>query len=162
MLPAFVFAMTPSMARMMANFFLWTYPKNRGLIQSRFGMCKKYCGGQYLWKWIKKIAAMKAAKIVWEDELDDPDTQHFIISVDCTDLRTWEPSSHPFYNIDKKEMSHKHKHAAKKFEIALSLFSSQIAWISGPHSGGTHDLIVFCGGLKMMIMHGKLVIADRG
>ena len=34
---------------MIAYYFLFTYPKNRGLIQSRFGVCKKYCGGNKLW-----------------------------------------------------------------------------------------------------------------
>ena len=147
---------------MMVLFFLWTYPKNRGLIQTRFKMCRNYCGGKRLWEWIEKIAALKDEVIIWEDELNDPDTETFILSVDCTDLRTWEPSSHPFLNIDKKEMSHKHNHAAKKFEIALSLFRPQIAFISGPHSGGTHDLTVFRQRLKYRILDGKLVIADRG
>jgi hypothetical protein len=59
-------------------------------------------------------------------------------------------------------MSHKHKHAASKFEIALALFKPQIAFISGPHSGGVHDITVFWQGLKHRIFDGKLVIADGG
>jgi hypothetical protein len=36
-----------------------------------------------LWKWIKKIAALKAKKIVWDDSLNDPPNTHiFVFSVD--------------------------------------------------------------------------------
>jgi len=147
---------------LMAHFFLWTYPKNRGIIQSRFHMNKNYCGGKHLWRWIKKFQAMKEEVIIWGDYLDDPDTEKYALTVDCTDLRNWEPASHPFYNVDRQEMSSKHKHAAKKFEIALAVFHQQIAFISGPYSGGTHDLKVFRKELKHRIMNGKLVIADRG
>ena len=51
---------------LVAHFFLWTYPKNSGLIVSRFQICDKYSRGEHLWKWIRKIAALKALKIVWD------------------------------------------------------------------------------------------------
>eukprot|EP00957_Ditylum_brightwellii_P140306 10690948-Ditylum_brightwellii.AAC.1 len=59
-------------------------------------------------------------------------------------------------------MSHKHKHAASKFESALALFKQQIAFISGPHSGGMHNITVFRQGLKHRNVDGKLVMADGG
>ena len=146
---------------LIAYFFLFTYPKNLGLLSSRFLMCKKYCGGKRLWKWVGKIAGLKGAKIGWNDTLDDPRSAKYAISVDGTDIRTWEPK-HPTYNIDTKQCSKKHNHAAKKFEIGLSIFQPQCVWISGPHRGGMHDLEIFRMGLKHMIGEGKLVIADRG
>ena len=140
---------------------LWTYPKNHYLIRTQFKKCKKYCSGRHLWEWIGKIAALKEEKIVWDNYLDVADKEIFILSVDCMDLRTWEPSTHPFYNQDCEECSHKHKHAAKQFEIALALFHNQVAWISGPHSAGScDDRTIFCQVLKGRIMEGKLVIAD--
>jgi hypothetical protein len=63
-------------------------------------MCKKYCGGERLWKWVMKIGALKGAKIGWDASLDDPDTETNIITVDGTDFRTWEVK-HPLYNQDK-------------------------------------------------------------
>eukprot|EP00957_Ditylum_brightwellii_P071984 5470816-Ditylum_brightwellii.AAC.1 len=59
-------------------------------------------------------------------------------------------------------MSHKHKHSACKFEIALALFKQQIAFIRGPHQGGIHDITVFRQGLRHRFFDGKLVIADGG
>jgi hypothetical protein len=146
---------------LIASFFLYTYPKNRGLMASRFLMCTKYCGGERLWKWVTKIGALKVEKIRWDDLLDDPESETFIITVDGTDFRTWEPK-HPTYNQDKKQCSQKHNHAAKKFEIGLSVYRAQCVWISGPHRGGKHDMEIFREGLKHMIAPGKRVIADRG
>ena len=108
-----------------------------------------------------KIGALKAAKIGWDASLDDPDTETNIITVDGTDFRTWEVK-HPLYNQDKAQCSQKHNHAAKKFEIGLSIFRSQVVWISGPYPGGKHDMDIFREGLKHMIAPGKFVIADRG
>eukprot|EP00957_Ditylum_brightwellii_P208923 15359544-Ditylum_brightwellii.AAC.3 len=64
----------------------------------------------------------------------------------------WEPSTHPFYNKDRQQMSAKHRHAAGKLEIALALFKPQIIFISSPHRGGTHDLTVFREQLKHRIL----------
>eukprot|EP00978_Attheya_sp_CCMP212_P036293 scaffold163334_cov24-Attheya_sp.AAC.1 len=86
---------------MITYFFLFTYPKNRGLMQSRFHMCKKYCGGEKLWNWVSKIAALKALKIRWDPVLDDANSEIFIITVDGTDKKMWERTSHPRYNVDK-------------------------------------------------------------
>jgi hypothetical protein len=124
-------------------------------------MCKKYCGGERLWKWVMKIGALKGAKIGWDASLDDPDTETNIITVDGTDFRTWEVK-HPLYNQDKAQCSQKHNHAAKKFEIRLSIFRFQVVWISCPYPSGKHDMNIFREGLKHMIAPGKFVIADRG
>jgi hypothetical protein len=127
---------------MMVHYFLWNHPKNCTLLSCRFDFCKKYCSGKRLWMWIEKITALKEEKIVWDDYLDNPNSEIIIISVDCADKRKYEPSNHPFYSRNKAEILHKHKHIASKFEIALALFKQQIAFISSPHRGGMHDITV--------------------
>jgi len=115
-----------------------------------------------LFKWIRLIRDLKKKKIVWEPFLDDPNSEQYIITVDGTDLRRWEPQTHERYNRDPKQMSHKHKRAAGKFEIALSVFRPKVVWMSGPYRGGKGDREIFREGLMKKIKKGKLVIADGG
>jgi hypothetical protein len=141
--------------------FLWTYPKNSKILSTKFRLYEGYCRGKPLWDWIGKIAALKAKKIVWDPRLDGHETQIFIVSVDGTDFRMWE-KKHPTLPQDKGKMSHKYKHGAVKYEIALSIFKPKCVWISGPHRGGKHDLTIFREGLKNKIKPGKKAIVDRG
>ena len=39
--------------------------------------------------------------------------------------------------------SHKFKQAAVDYEIAISIFTQQVVWISGPHKGSRHDITIF-------------------
>lgn len=48
---------------LMVHHFLWTYPKNAGVLASRFGVCEKNASGRALWYWVNKVAALRAAKI---------------------------------------------------------------------------------------------------
>lgn len=60
-------------------------------------------------------------------------------------------------------MSHKFKHGAVKYEIAMSLLEPQCAWINGPFDGGMHDLTIFREkGLKEKLKRWKMAIVDRG
>jgi hypothetical protein len=68
---------------LIAHFFLWTYPKNSGLIVPRFQICNKYSRGEHLWKWIRKIVALK---IVWDTRLDSIELEIFVRTVDGTDF----------------------------------------------------------------------------
>jgi hypothetical protein len=144
-----------------AHYFLWTYPKNAKILASRFKVCEEYARRQKLWDWVAKIAALHANKIGWLPRLDDPNAETFILAVDGTDFRMWE-GKHPTLPIDRSQCSHKFKHGAVKYEIAISTYSSKICWISGPHAGGKHDLTIFREGLKQKIAPGKKVHADRG
>ena len=85
-----------------------------------------------MWCWVRKISSLKASTIVWDPSLDDPESEKFIISVDGTDFRVWEPK-HPTKPIDQSYCSHKYKHAAYKYEIAISVRTGDCVWISGPH-----------------------------
>jgi hypothetical protein len=75
------------------------------------------------------------------------DTETFILAVDGTDFRMWE-GKHPTLPIDHSQCSHKFKHGAVEYEIAISTYSSKICSISGPHAGGKHDLTILREGLK--------------
>jgi hypothetical protein len=148
-------------AFMMAHHFLWTYPKNANLFASRFSICERYCRGEPLWRWIAKIAALKAKKIVWDPRLDADNTEIFVLTTDGTDFKMWE-KKHPTLPIDRKQCSHKFNHAAVKYEIALSVFEPKCVWISGPHKGAKHDITIFREGLKDKVKDGKKIIVDRG
>jgi hypothetical protein len=155
---------------MAAHHFLWTYPKNSYLFASRFLICETYARGEHLWRWIKKIQALKAKKIVWDDSLNDQNTEIFCVSVDGTDFRIWE-KKHPTMPVDTGMCSVKFKHGAVKYELGISVFRPKLVWMNGPFRGGEHDLTIFRGvprldgredSLKAKIRPGKMVIADRG
>jgi len=152
---------------MIAYFFLWTKPRNARVMRSRFDLPLKDLQGRKLWQWIYRIAALRSKKIVWEESILGSDaTSMYVLSVDGTDFRTWEPAkSHPRYNQDRQMSSHKFEHAAWKYEIGISVWHSKIVWLNGPFKGSKHDLSIFReNGLKdrLLTMAGKLCIADRG
>ena len=115
-----------------------------------------------MWRWIKKIQALKAKKIVWDDTLDDPNTEVFVVSVDGVDCKMWE-RKHATMPVDTEFFSRKFNHGAVKYELGISVFRPKLVWMSGPFRGGKHDLTMFReGGLKAKIREGKMAIADRG
>jgi hypothetical protein len=146
---------------MVAHFFLWTYPKNSKILASRFKIYEGYCRRAPLWKWVGKISALKAKKIVWDPSLDSTNTEIFVVSIDGTDFRMWE-KKHSTLPVDRGQMSHKFNHGAVKYEVAMSIFKPKCVWISGPHRGGKHDMTIFREGLKQKIKPGGLGIVDRG
>ena len=165
---------------MVAHYFLWTYPKNSSQISQSFPICERYCRGEPLWHWVGAIASLRKKKIVWQESLDDPNTEIFVVTVDGTDCKIWE-KKHPLLNKNSKLCSHKFKSAGLKYEIALSVYDSKCVWIAGPFRCGKGDLAVFQGkedkhdkklrkelgrpryeGLQNKIAPGKLAIVDRG
>jgi hypothetical protein len=157
-----------------AHFFLWAYPKNASMLSSRFkGACDKHCQGEPLWKWIRRIAALKSKKIVWDDNVANPkNLEIFTLSLDGTDYKMNE-TKHKTLPRDNGACSHKMKHAAAKYEIAMAVHRPKCVHIAGPFKGGTHDLEMFRrGGLKEKLQalnvkirnfqRTKLAIVDRG
>ena len=149
---------------LIANFFVWTYPKNSEITAAIFGICECYCRGEPLWKWIMLIASLKDSKIIWPERFDSQQAENFIISVDGVDFFAQEryETPHPMYNIDTTYASHKYNKCAYKYEVAVSVFDSRVVWVNGPFKGGVHDLTMFRSGLKQKIAPGKKVIADKG
>jgi hypothetical protein len=147
---------------LVAHFFLWTYPKNSNLLASRFRICERYARGEPLWKWIRRIAALKAKKIVWDPRLNDQNSEIFVVTIDGTDFRIWE-KKHPTLPRENGQCSKKFNHGAVKYEIAISIFTAKVVWISGPFRGGEHDMnMLRQGGLLDKIADGKLAVVDRG
>jgi hypothetical protein len=147
---------------LIAHFFLWTYPKNAGLLASRFQICSSHAQGEPFWTWIRKIAALKALKIVWDPCLNNMDPEFVVVTIDGTDFRTWE-RKHPTLNQDRKQCLKKFNHAAVKYEIAISMYTSKVVWINGPFRGGIHNLTMFRkGDLLHLIAERQKAITDRG
>lgn len=112
-------------------------------------------------KWIAKIAAQRARKIVWDDSLSKASTQVFCVSVDGKDFKCWEPK-HDTLPVDPQMKSSKFRKSGWKYEIALSVWDAKCVWLSGPHKASKHDMTIFREGLKAKIAPGKLVSADLG
>jgi hypothetical protein len=117
--------------------------------------------GKNLWGWTTKISALKEKMIVWRPCFDSPHSEIFIVTVDGNNFCMWE-KKHPHLLVDRREMSHKFNHGAVKYEVAMSVFDSKCVWMSGPHRGGKHDMMIFREGLKGKIRQDKKVIVDRG
>jgi len=146
---------------MVSHHFLWTYPKNASLLANTFDIPERYSRGEPIWRWVERIAALKTKKIVWDPRLDDPKSEKFPISIDGTDCRTNE-KKHPTLSMDPGVCSMKFKHAALKYEIALSVYRPKCVWVNGPFRGGMHDIDMFRAGLKARMPAGKRAIVDRG
>jgi hypothetical protein len=152
---------------MAVHYFMWSYDKNSDLLASRFGICERNSRGEPIWKWIMRIAALKAMKVVWPDDLDDPATELFTISIDGVDFNMNE-IQHPTFNVDKKACSKKSNSCAAKYEIALAVHRPKCVHLAGPFIGGKHDLVMFReGGLKKKLIEVRKkklakAIVDRG
>jgi DDE superfamily endonuclease len=87
----------------------------------------------------------------------------FIVTVDGTHCPVYEPS-HPDLVLDRSYFSHKFGSSGVNYEVALSIFESQVVWVSGPHPASIPDITVFRqeNGLGSLIQPGKFAIADQG
>ena len=141
--------------------FLWDLPKNAHTFGQRWRQCERNSRGEPLWYWIRKIAAMKSSMIYWEQHLNDPEGEVFVCSADGTDFRTREKSSKDF-NKDPKQCSFKSRHAALRYEIAISVRTGRIIWINGPFRGAESEITIYKDGLAKKIADGKLCIVDGG
>ena len=151
---------------MAANYFIWTNPKNAGLVSSRFKICKRYVqSNQQLWKWVLKMGALMPSKVVWDEAtLGSDDYFHFIASADCVDFNIWEKPSER-YNVDKGLMSFKSKHAALRYLIAVSIWDSSCIYVHGPvRAGEVNDILQWRLDLKqkMLALPGKMLVTDGG
>lgn len=147
--------------------FLWTfhwmtcYPTEASL-ESRTGWCDKVIR-ERLKAMVKKIALLKSEKIVWPASWSDPNAQSpiFLCSVDGTHCPIQEPTKGHKYSKNPKYYSHKHNQAGLAYEVAISIFTNRVVWISKPYPAGTKDPDIFADHLKNLIPKGKKVIADN-
>ena len=151
---------------MASNFFIWTHTKNASLLSSRFGISKRQIQSISFWKWIMRMGALIGEKVVWDEaKLGDDNYAIYIASVDGVDFNIWEKPSIR-YNIDKGLCSHKSRHGAYRYLIALSVWESNCIYVDGPvPAGSVNDLAQFRQSLKAKVLAlppGKLIIADGG
>ena len=122
---------------LIANHYLWTYPRSSKLLEMHFSPIRESeTYGNGLWRWIEKIASLMPSRIHWFDELDDPESQPFVVTVDGIDCKINEiRNQHPQCNFDPQLHSHKFKSAAWKCEMAVAIHSDNIVWVNGPWKG---------------------------
>ena len=147
---------------LVANYFLWNYPRSAQTLASPFQICEDYAQGDHLWIWVKRVAGLKAKVIYWDQRLDDAATETVALTFDGTDYRVAE-KMHKTMPIDKGMMSQKFKHAALKYEVGMSTQTKRCVWIHGPVRGGLNDKTLMQQSKVLdKIKEGKLAVVDRG
>jgi len=122
----------------------------------------------WIWYFQGKIANLAKATVKWPDHWmnDDATSPIFIVSVDGVHCRIQEPK-HPTLSKNPDYYSHKFETAGLAYELAINLYTKQLAWINGPFPAGTNDAAIFRapGGLMDKLRFGggnKKGIADEG
>ena len=108
--------------------------------------------------YVKKIQALKEAKIRFLFDQPELYGETFILTVDGIHCWICEPRLDP----SSKWYSHKFKKSGFSYEVGITIFHNQICWINGPFPAGRSDLAIFREGLKDRIPEGKLALTDNG
>lgn len=137
-------------------YFLKLYPTQSQMV-AKFDVCRMTLDN-WIWYYLKKIQALKEEKIVWPEGQNLP---YFLLSVDGVHCKCFERPT-PSLNKDKKYYSHKSNSPALSYEVALSIYQSNIIHINGPFRAGTRDLTIFRNQLQHKIPPGSKAIADNG
>ena len=147
---------------LMAMHFLWAYNRNCKELGRKFNVCDNYAKGCYLWKWIERIHALSADKIMWSHELDDPDGPTNVIWVDAVDMSTWE-KKHPTLPKDPKNFTHKYNGAGVKYQVVVAVHLARVVGIYGPYLGAVSDKkILKLSGVLDKLKDGKMAVVDKG
>jgi hypothetical protein len=64
----------------------------------------------------------KAKKIVWDESMDNPTIQIFIVTINGTDFNVCWEKKHPILPYDKSQDSQKFNKGALKYEIAVDVY----------------------------------------
>ena len=82
------------------------------------------------------------------------------MSVDGTDFLILKRRPH---SGEKKYYSHKLRHAALGYEVAVCIQTGHLVWINGPFPAGSFpDIKIFRRNLKGQLLPGEMVEADKG
>ena len=144
---------------LMSLYYLRKYPTEDEM-ESTLDFSPRYIS-RIVWKFVHRIQAMKAQKIVWPDNLNNEDT--WVLTVDGTHCWIQEPS-HPEFSQDKSKYSHKLNKAGKSYELGMDL-NGGLIWMNGPYDAGENDIAIFRkpNGLKDRLqLLGKKAIGDLG
>lgn len=109
----------------------------------------------WTWFYIKRIQALKEAKITW-DVLKDI----LLISDDGVHCRIGKPRKQPSTKWSSKKFG---KKAAVTYEIAVAIRHNQVVLINGPHPAAMHDMTMFNSqeGAGSKLPVGALAVTDR-
>jgi hypothetical protein len=109
------------------------------------------------------ISFCSSIQIRFRPEWSDPNHNvTFIMSIDGTHTRIYEPI-HPLWSKNPEYYSHKFNQSALNYEIGLSLFTSDLAWVNGPFPASRHDKTIFTDdGLLDALPAGKKLVGDKG
>jgi len=125
----------------------------------------------YKWIWIviEAIADLEKWVILWDNRLKNDRGNDCLIGVDCKDCRFQQilvpdPKADGKMKVNKALYSPKIRGPALRYEVATSLLSDDIVWISGPYlPGDWNDLEIFRDRLKHMLHDaGERAEADGG
>ena len=150
---------------MCVHHFLFCYPKNGSVLGNTMGLTQNEVCSKRFWAMLKKISKLAKEKIVWpKEKFKKEGSPKIPFSLDCVDCPILEPK-HPTYNLDKSYSSHKFKKAGLRYELAISLHSSDLIWINGPFkAGGDADIKIFRKALKAKVkeLGDRKGLADGG
>jgi DDE superfamily endonuclease len=116
------------------------------------------------WYYVKKIQALKRAKIVWPEQWTNdhqPSDAIFICTIDGVHCDVEEPM-HPTMSKNPVWYSHKSGKAAVNYQLAISIHENKLVAIDGPFPASRNDQGVFNESLRDKISPMKRVIVDKG
>jgi hypothetical protein len=118
----------------------------------------------WVWTLIEEMSYLENEVILWENRLTGDIGNDCLVSVDGVDCQVVGATLHSGAP-DSAYYSHKFKGPALRYEVAVSILSSDIVWVAGPYlpgKDGWNDLSIFRDGLRGMLEPGERVEADDG
>lgn len=147
---------------LIALHFLRKYPKEDDY-ERIFDMSKGWVRG-IIWKYVKKIQALKAIKVVWPEDFAYLDL--WVMTVDGTHcwIQELQEPNHPTWSQDSKYYSHKYNKAGMNFELGIALNDNKLLWMNGPFKAGANDMKIFKdkGLSDELARRGQKAIGDGG
>jgi len=123
---------------------------------------------KYLWFYVHEIRALEETVIMWNHRKTNDRGDDCLVSVDCIDCEFQQilvphPTEPGKKIVNKALYSHKFHGPALRYEVAVSLLSSDIVWINGPFCPGDwNDLEIFRLNLMNQLEVGERIEADNG
>ena len=123
---------------------------------------------KWVWFYVNEIRALEEEVIVWNNRKTNDRGDDCLASVDCIDCQFQQilinhPTDPGKKIINKALYSFKFHGPALRYEIGVSLLSSDIVWINGPFCPGDwNDLQIFRLNLMNQLEPGERIEADDG
>ena len=123
---------------------------------------------KWVWFYVNKIKSLEEHVIVWGNRKTNDRGDDCLVSVDGIDCEFQQilidhPTKPGKKIVNKALYSHKFHGPALRYEVAVSLLSSDIVWINGPFCPGDwNDLEIFRLNLKNQLEVGERIEADDG